>query len=59
MDEYEKIKQEIQKLKKEVETEANEKVKSQNGGDENPAPWALAPAPNAFNLYAPPGRGYR
>jgi len=28
MDEYEKIKQEIQKLKKEVETEANEKVKS-------------------------------
>jgi len=38
MDEYEKIKQEIQKLKKEVETEANEKVKSQNGGDEKPAP---------------------
>jgi len=38
INEYEKIKQEIQKLKKEVETEANEKVKSQNGGDENPAP---------------------
>jgi len=38
INEYEKIKQEIQKLKKEVETEANEKVKSQNGGDEKPAP---------------------
>ena len=28
MEEYEKIKQEIEKLKKDVETEANEKVKS-------------------------------
>ena len=38
INDYEKIKQEIQKLKKEVETEANERVKSQNGGDENPVP---------------------
>ena len=37
INDYEKIKQEIQKLKKEVETEVNEKVKSQNGGNENPA----------------------